>query len=67
MQGQHDVHPLGERPEVEFELLPVAEAGDQPGVALSPDPALGRNINLLEPAHYLVIQRDGQVDPPGCA
>jgi len=31
-----------------FELLPTAVAGDVPAVALSPDPALGRQLNLLE-------------------
>jgi PAS domain-containing protein len=31
-----------------FELLPIAVAGDVPAVALSPDPALGRQLNLLE-------------------
>jgi signal transduction histidine kinase/predicted hydrocarbon binding protein len=31
-----------------FELLPVEVAGDVPVVALAPDPALGRQINLLE-------------------
>ncbi len=31
-----------------FELLPTAGAGDVPAVALSPDPALGRQLNLLE-------------------
>jgi signal transduction histidine kinase/PAS domain-containing protein len=31
-----------------FELLPAEVAGDVPGVALAPDPALGRQLNLLE-------------------
>jgi PAS domain S-box-containing protein len=31
-----------------FELLPTAAAGDVPAVALSPDPALGRQLSLLE-------------------
>lgn len=31
-----------------FELLPTAGAGDVPAVALTPDPALGRQLNLLE-------------------
>ena len=31
-----------------FELLPAAAARDVPVVALSPDPALGRQLNLLE-------------------
>lgn len=32
----------------EFELLPIAEAGDQQVVAFTRDPKLGREINLLE-------------------
>jgi signal transduction histidine kinase len=31
-----------------FELLPADAAGDVPVVALAPDPALGRQLNLLE-------------------
>ena len=31
-----------------FELLPAEAAGDVPVVALAPDPALGRQLNLLE-------------------
>jgi signal transduction histidine kinase/predicted hydrocarbon binding protein len=31
-----------------FELLPAEVAGDYPVVALAPDPALGRQLNLLE-------------------
>ena len=31
-----------------FELLPAAQAGGQPMVALDPDPALGRSISLLD-------------------
>ncbi|MCL4551951.1 MAG: hypothetical protein M1305_00120 [Candidatus Marsarchaeota archaeon] len=31
-----------------FELLPAAAAGDVPAVAFAPDPALGRQLNLLE-------------------
>ena len=32
----------------QFELLPAAEAEDQTVVSFSPDPALGRQLNLLE-------------------
>jgi predicted hydrocarbon binding protein len=32
----------------EFELLPAAESGEQPVIAFTPDPGLGRQINLLE-------------------
>jgi signal transduction histidine kinase len=32
----------------EFELLPAGEAGDVPLIAFAPDPALGRQLNLLE-------------------
>ena len=32
----------------EFELLPVSEAGNQNVVAFTPDPMLGRQLNLLE-------------------
>jgi PAS domain S-box-containing protein len=32
----------------EFELLPVSEVGDQAVVAYTPDPMLGRQLNLLE-------------------
>lgn len=48
----------------EFELLPVAEAGDQSVVAFTPDPTLGRQLNLLEmlfermPMGLAVIDRD---------
>ncbi|MGD8405271.1 MAG: histidine kinase [Anaerolineales bacterium] len=48
----------------EFELLPVSEAGDQPVVAFTPDPTLGRQLNLLEmlfermPMGIAVIDRD---------
>ena len=31
-----------------FEMLPAASAGDAPAVALSPDPALGQQLSLLE-------------------
>ncbi len=31
-----------------FELLPTAVAGDVPAVAMTPDPALSRQLNLLE-------------------
>ena len=31
-----------------FELLPAAVAGDVPVVALAPDPALGRQLNLSD-------------------
>lgn len=31
-----------------FELLPTDEAGDVPVIAFAPDPALGRQLNLLE-------------------
>jgi PAS domain S-box-containing protein len=48
----------------EFELLPVAEAGDQTMVAYTPDPMLGRQLNLLEmlfermPMGIAIINRD---------
>jgi PAS domain S-box-containing protein len=48
----------------EFELLPVSETGDQAVVAITPDPMLGRQINLLEmlfermPMSIVVIDRD---------
>lgn len=48
----------------EFELLPVSEAGDQPVVSYTPDPMLGRQLNLLEmlfermPMGIAVIDRD---------
>lgn len=32
----------------EFEILPVHQAGDMPAVSVAPDPALGRELNLLE-------------------
>ena len=35
-------------PACEFELLPVEQAGDVPAVSVAPDPALGRQLNLLE-------------------
>ncbi len=35
-------------PACRFELLPASQAGDQPMVALDPDPALGRSISLLD-------------------
>ena len=47
-----------------FELLPVAMAGDQSVVAFSPDPTLGRQLNLLEmlfermPMGLTVIDRE---------
>jgi two-component system nitrate/nitrite sensor histidine kinase NarX len=47
-----------------FELLPAAAAGDVPVVALDPDPALGRQINLLEilfdrmPMGIVIFDRD---------
>ena len=48
----------------EFELLPVGEAGNQPVVTFTNDPALGRRLNLLEmlfermPMGIAVINRD---------
>lgn len=48
----------------EFELLPVSEAGQEPVVAFTPDPKLGRQLNLLEmlfermPMGIAVIDRD---------
>jgi signal transduction histidine kinase len=54
-----------------FELLPVADAaanaGDVPIIALAPDPALGRQINLLEilfdhmPMGIVILDRDLRV------
>jgi two-component system nitrate/nitrite sensor histidine kinase NarX len=47
-----------------FELLPAEVAGDAPVVAFAPDPALGRQINLLEilfdrmPMGIAVFDRD---------
>jgi PAS domain S-box-containing protein len=47
-----------------FELLPARAAGDAPVVAYAPDPALGRQLNLLEllfdrmPMGIAVIDRD---------
>ena len=32
----------------EFELLPASESGELPVIALTPDPGLGRQLNLLE-------------------
>lgn len=48
----------------EFELLPVSETSEQSVVAFTPDPMLGRQINLLEmlfermPMGIAVIDRD---------
>ncbi|NJC97488.1 MAG: GAF domain-containing protein [Anaerolineae bacterium] len=48
----------------EFELLPVSEAGEQNVVAFTPDPMLGRQLNLLEmlfermPMGIAVIDRE---------
>jgi signal transduction histidine kinase/predicted hydrocarbon binding protein len=50
-----------------FELLPAAEAADQSVVALTPDPGLGRQINLLEmlfermPMGIAVLDREFRV------
>jgi signal transduction histidine kinase/PAS domain-containing protein len=50
-----------------FELLPASAAGDVPVVALAPDPALGRQINLLEllfermPMGIAAIDRDYRI------
>jgi len=47
-----------------FELLPAEVAGDTPVIAYSPDPALGRQINLLEilfdrmPMGIVIFDRD---------
>ena len=47
-----------------FELLPAGVAGDVPVVALAPDPALGRQLNLLEilfdhmPVGIAIFDRD---------
>ncbi|MBE9471505.1 MAG: PAS domain-containing protein, partial [Chloroflexi bacterium] len=47
-----------------FELLPADAAGDVPVVALAPDPALGRQLNLLEmlfdrmPMGIAILDRD---------
>ena len=47
-----------------FELLPSALAGDMPVVAMDPDPALGRHLNLVEilfdrmPMGIAVLDRD---------
>ena len=51
----------------EFQLLPVAEAGDLPIVAFTPDPTLGRQLNLLEmlfermPMGIALIDRDYKI------
>jgi two-component system nitrate/nitrite sensor histidine kinase NarX len=48
----------------EFELLPASEVGSQSVVAFTPDPTLGRHLNLLEmlfermPMGIAVIDRD---------
>jgi len=50
-----------------FELLPAEVAGDLPVVALTPDPALGRQLNLLEilfermPMGIAIFDRDLRV------
>lgn len=51
----------------QFELLPAGEAADQVVVALSPDPGLGRQLNLLEilfermPMGIAVLDREYRV------
>ena len=51
----------------QFELLPAGEAADQEVVALSPDPGLGRQLNLLEmlfermPMGIAVLDRDYRI------
>jgi PAS domain S-box-containing protein len=48
----------------EFELLPISEAGDRPVVSYTPDPMLGRQLNLLEmlfermPMSIVVLDRE---------
>jgi len=60
---EHHCQALGDE-FCEFELLPVADAGDQPVVVFTPDPTLGRRLNLLEmlfermPMGISVIDRD---------
>jgi PAS domain S-box-containing protein len=50
-----------------FELLPADVAGDVPVVSLAPDPALGRQLNLLEllfdhmPMGIVILDRDLRV------
>ncbi|MGD1992806.1 MAG: GAF domain-containing protein, partial [Anaerolineae bacterium] len=50
-----------------FELLPASDAGDVPVVSLAPDPALSRQLNLLEilfermPMGIVVFDRDLRV------
>ncbi|MGC9333851.1 MAG: GAF domain-containing protein [Anaerolineae bacterium] len=50
-----------------FELLPARAAGDDPVVAFAPDPALGRQLNLLEllfdrmPMGIAVLDRDYRI------
>ncbi len=50
-----------------FELLPASVAGDAPVVSLAPDPALGRQLNLLEllfdhmPMGIIILDRDLRV------
>jgi PAS domain S-box-containing protein len=50
-----------------FELLPADVAGDVPVVSLTPDPALGRQLNLLEilfdhmPMGIVILDRDLRV------
>ncbi|MBT3392094.1 MAG: GAF domain-containing protein [Chloroflexi bacterium] len=60
---EHQCQAKGD-PFCEFELLPVAEAEHQSVVSITPDPMLGRQINLLEmlfermPMGIAVIDRD---------
>lgn len=50
-----------------FELLPATVAGDSPVVAFTPDPALGRQLNMLEhlfdrmPMGIAVMDRDFRI------
>jgi two-component system nitrate/nitrite sensor histidine kinase NarX len=50
-----------------FELLPAEAAGDVPAIAYNPDPALGRQLNLLElffdrmPMGIAILDRDYRI------
>ncbi len=60
---EHQCQAMGDEA-CEFELLPVSEASGQSVVAFTPDPTLGRRLNLLEmlfermPMGVAVIDRD---------
>jgi PAS domain S-box-containing protein len=63
---QHSCEARGDD-ECRFELLPADVAGDVPIVSLAPDPALGRQLNLLEllfdhmPMGIVILDRDLRV------